>query len=167
MPYSKAPHGNNTEKKEEVWIGQSLRISRSDALAGGLGSSKVAENVRYYREYIDMEIRKGRSEEEVLESLGDPRLLAKSIIEANKNAGLNEGTNRNYDEETEGDVYGERTSAADISAVRVPGWLIFLIAVVIFLLIIGVIFSVISFLAPVIIPVLIVVLLVNLFRGRR
>ena len=83
------------------------------ALAGGLGSSKVAENVRYYREYIDMEIRKGRSEEEVLESLGDPRLLAKSIIEANKNAGLNEGTNRNYDEETEGDVYGERTSAAD------------------------------------------------------
>ena len=137
------------------------------ALAGGLGSSKVAENVRYYREYIDVEIRKGRSEEEVLESLGDPRLLAKSIIEANKNAGLNEGTNRNYDEETEGDVYGERTSAADTSAVRVPGWLIFLIAVVIFLLIIGVIFSVISFLAPVIIPVLIVVLLVNLFRGRR
>ena len=100
------------------------------ALAGGLGSSKVAENVRYYREYIDMEIRKGRSEEEVLESLGDPRLLAKSIIEANKNAGLNEGTNRNYDEETEGDVYGERTSAADTSAVRVPGWLIFLIAIV-------------------------------------
>ena len=64
------------------------------ALAGGVNSSRVAENVQYYREYIDMEIRKGRSEEEVLGSLGDPRLLAKSIIEANKRAGVSEGTNR-------------------------------------------------------------------------
>ena len=58
------------------------------ALAGGVNSSRVAENVQYYREYIDMEIRKGRSEEEVLGSLGDPRLLAKSIIEANKSRGV-------------------------------------------------------------------------------
>lgn len=135
------------------------------ALAGGLNSAGVAENVRYYREYIDVEIRKGRSEEEVLESLGDPRLLAKSIIEANKRAGLNEGTNRNYDEETQDNAYGEQERKGQ--AVRVPGWLIVLIVVVVLLLIIGVVFSIISVLAPIIIPVLIVVLLVNFFRGRR
>ncbi len=135
------------------------------ALAGGLNSSGVAENVRYYREYIDVEIRKGRSEEEVLASLGDPRLLAKSIIEANKRAGLNEGTNRNYDEETQDDVYAGKEGTG--SAVRVPGWLIILILIVVFLLIIGVIFSLISVLAPIIIPVLIVVLLVNFFRSRN
>lgn len=134
------------------------------ALAGGLSSSAVAENVRYYREYIDVEIRKGRSEEEVLGSLGDPRLLAKSIIEANKRAGVNEGTNRNYDEETPDNVYGDQERQGQ--AVRVPGWLIILIVVVVLLLIIGVIFSLISVLAPIIIPVLIVVLLVNFFRGR-
>ncbi|MDE7197680.1 MAG: DUF1700 domain-containing protein [Lachnospiraceae bacterium] len=135
------------------------------ALAGGLNSAAVAENVQYYREYIDVEIRKGRSEEEVLGSLGDPRLLAKSIIEANKRAGLNEGTNRNYDEETPDNVYGEQEGTGH--AVRVPAWLILLILGVLFLLIIGVIFSVISVLAPIIIPVLVVVLLVNFFRGRR
>lgn len=135
------------------------------ALAGGLNSAAVAENVRYYRDYIDVEIRKGRSEEEVLESLGDPRLLAKSIIEANKRAGLNEGTNQNYDEETPDRVYGEQEVSGQ--AVRMPGWLIILILVVVFLVIIGIVFSVISVLAPIIIPVLVVLLLVNFFRGRR
>lgn len=135
------------------------------ALSGGLGSALVAENVQYYREYIDVEIRKGRSEEEVLGSLGDPRLLAKSIIEANKRAGQNEGTNRNYDEETPGNA-GEGQGTVQ-GAVRMPGWLILVIVVVVLLLIIGVVFSVISFLAPVIIPVLIVLLLINFFKGRR
>lgn len=135
------------------------------ALAGGLNSATVAENVRYYREYIDVEIRKGRSEEEVLESLGDPRLLAKSIIEANKSAGLNEGTNRNYDEETPENVHGQQQVTGN--AVHVPGWLILLIVIVVFLLIIGVVFSIISVLAPIIIPVLVVVLLINFFRGKR
>lgn len=134
------------------------------ALAGGVNSSRVAENVQYYREYIDVEIRKGRSEEEVLDSLGDPRLLAKSIIEANKRAGISEGTNRTYDEETEAERYGKRGMP---NIVRVPGWLILLIAVVIFLLIIGLAFSMISFLAPIIIPVLLVVLAVNYFKGRK
>ena len=132
------------------------------ALAGGVNSSRVAENVQYYREYIDVEIRKGRSEEEVLQSLGDPRLLAKSIIEANKRAGISEGTNRTYDEETE--RYGENKGQG---VMRVPGWLILLIAGVIFLLIIGVAFSIISFLAPIIIPVLIVVLVINYLKGRK
>lgn len=136
------------------------------ALAGGVNSSRVAENVQYYREYIDVEIRKGRSEAEVLESLGDPRLLAKSIIEANKRAGISEGTNRTYDEEAVEEGGGEWRKTVKQNIMRVPGWLIALIVVVIFLLIIGVVFSMISFLAPIIIPVLVVILLVNYFKRR-
>ena len=137
------------------------------ALAGGVNSSRVAENVQYYREYIDMEIRKGRSEEEVLGSLGDPRLLAKSIIEANKRAGVSEVTNRTYDEESE-ESYAEKwRNAMKQNTMRIPGWLILLIAIVIFLLIIGLAFSMISILAPVIIPVLLVLLAVNYFKGRK
>lgn len=135
------------------------------ALAGGVNSSQVAENIRYYQEYIDVEIRKGRSEEEVLASLGDPRLLAKSIIEANKRAGVNEGTNLNYDEETADSASGTRQSGKGV-VVRMPTWLILLIVGVIAILIIGVIFSVISFIAPVLIPVLIIMLIVNYIRGR-
>lgn len=136
------------------------------ALAGGVGSAQVAENVRYYQDYIDTEIRKGRSETEVLSGLGDPRLLARSIIEANKRAGYVGGTNQNFDEETQEDDGEKRGSRASGGVVRVPGWLIILFVVVIALLIIGIVFRMISLLAPIIIPVLIVVLLYNFIRSR-
>lgn len=135
------------------------------ALAGGVNSSQVAENVRYYQDYIDAEIRKGRSETDVLSGLGDPRLLAKSIIEANKRAGYIEGTNQNFDEERQEDSARESMGASG-AAVRMPGWLIILIVTVVALIIIGLIFRMISFLAPVIIPVLIVVLIYNFIRSR-
>lgn len=135
------------------------------ALAGGLNSAQVAENVRYYQDYIDTEIRKGRNEAEVLSGLGDPRLLAKSIIEANKRAGYVEGTNQNFDEETQGDKEQER-EGIPLNAVRAPGWLILLIAIVVLLLVIGIIFRMISLLAPIIIPVLLVMLLYHFIRSR-
>lgn len=156
------------------------------ALAGGLDSRQVTENVRYYQEYIDMEIRKGRSESEVLAGLGDPRLLAKSIIEANKRAGRSEGTNLNYDEEIvdggsgkqtytytynygadqPGEDYEENTTGAG-RVIRMPGWLLLLIVTVVVLLIIGVTFSLISVMAPILIPVLIVMLIIRLFQNHR
>lgn len=138
------------------------------ALAGGLSSGQVAENVRYYREYIDSEIRKGRSEAEVMEQLGDPRLLAKSIIEANKRAGTSYGSNREYDEEVPEDV---RETERDRKAsggriVMFPVWLIMLIITVIVLVIIGVILRLIAVFAPVIIVVLVVLLIINVFEKK-
>ena len=51
------------------------------ALAGSLSSTQVTEHVTYYTEYIEMRMRKGDREEEILQTLGDPRLLAKTITE--------------------------------------------------------------------------------------
>ena len=51
------------------------------ALSGRVSHVVVNENVAYYERYIDTEIKKGRSEKEVLEELGDPRLIAKTIID--------------------------------------------------------------------------------------
>ena len=51
------------------------------ALSGRVSHVVVNENVSYYERYIDTEIKKGRSEKEVLEELGDPRLIAKTIID--------------------------------------------------------------------------------------
>jgi len=56
------------------------------ALTGKVPGTMVEDNVRYYEEYIEIQLRQGKAEEEVLGSLGDPRLLAKTIIEANKYA---------------------------------------------------------------------------------
>ena len=46
----------------------------------------IEENIRYYEEYIRGEVLKGSSEEAVTEAIGDPRLIAKTIIEASENA---------------------------------------------------------------------------------
>lgn len=55
-------------------------------LTGKVSTYKLQDLTRYYQDYIDTEIRKGRAEEEVIASLGDPRLLAKSIVTAQRNA---------------------------------------------------------------------------------
>lgn len=50
------------------------------ALNGKVSANVVSENIQYYEDYINTEIRKGKSEEEVLAALGDPRLIARTII---------------------------------------------------------------------------------------
>ena len=52
-----------------------------NALNGSVKPALVNENLRYYEEYIETEKRKGNSEAAVLEELGDPRLIARTIID--------------------------------------------------------------------------------------
>lgn len=138
------------------------------ALAGGLNSGQVAENVRYYQEYIDSEVRKGKSENEVMEGLGDPRLLAKSIIEANKRAGTSYGSNREYDEEMSADTQETDRDKAPSGGkiVMLPGWLILLFVTVAVILIIGVVTRLLAFFAPVIMVGLVILLIVKVFQSN-
>lgn len=141
------------------------KLQRS--LASGLGSSQVADNVRYYQDYIESEIRKGKSEEEVIASLGDPRLLAKSIIEANKHTGESYGSNREFDDEVADKSINRNYGKIFEYLAMLPGWLIALILIVIGLIIIGLITSLISLFAPVIIVVLGVILLIKVFQANK
>ena len=56
------------------------------ALASRVNPQVVTENINYYEEYINTEVRKGRNEDEVITGLGDPRLLARNIADAEKRA---------------------------------------------------------------------------------
>lgn len=134
-------------------------------LAGGLSSSQVAENVRYYEDYIATEIRKGKTEEDVLSDLGDPRLLAKSIIEANKRAGASYGSNQEYDEEIAEDP-ADRYGKNYIHKFMLPGWLLMVIITVAAIVLIGIATSLISLFAPVIIVGLAVLLIVKVFQNN-
>lgn len=138
------------------------------ALAGGLNSSLVAENVKYYQEYIDSEVRKGKSEDEVMALLGDPRLLAKSIIEANKRAGTSYGSNHEYDEEMAADTQKTDSDKASSGGkvVMLPGWLILLFVTVAVILIIGVVTRLLAFFAPVIMVGLVILLIVKVFQSN-
>ena len=52
------------------------------ALASTNDQRLINENYEFYRNYIEEELKKQRSEEEIMQELGDPRLIAHSIKEA-------------------------------------------------------------------------------------
>lgn len=123
------------------------------ALTGKVPATTVEDNIRYYEEYIEIQLRQGRSEEEVLEGLGDPRLLAKTIIEANKYA---EGS----------ETYGEDGSGKSFKQWyrERPHWLHTMMSVLITAFVLFVVFTVLQALFPFI---LLIVLATGVYRLIR
>lgn len=54
-------------------------------LAGSVSSEVIRESVTYYSNYIEDQIRAGKSQEDIIQELGYPNMVAKSIIDANQN----------------------------------------------------------------------------------
>ena len=51
-------------------------------LEGRVPYSVIQENIRYYDSYILDEVNKGADEAEVIESLGGPKIIARTIVDA-------------------------------------------------------------------------------------
>ena len=151
------------------------------ALNGRVSPSLVMDNVNYYEDYINTEIRKGRTEEEVLESLGDPRLIARTIIQTNggdnrsgyrntvygngeyREAGGQQNAHHKYNTDAQ-ETYGTHQNKVANVFAKLPGWVWLILGILVVVLIFSAVFSVLSFLAPVLIPILVVLFLVKLFR---
>ncbi len=67
------------------------------ALRRELSETEVMDNLRYYEDYIRRETAGGKAESEVLAGLGDPRLIARTILEVDEQK-----------EEQQGSGYGQR-----------------------------------------------------------
>ncbi|MBO5279563.1 MAG: DUF1700 domain-containing protein [Lachnospiraceae bacterium] len=52
-----------------------------DALVGEVPNAVIYDNKRYYERYFFSEMKQGRTEAEILEELGSPRLIARTIID--------------------------------------------------------------------------------------
>lgn len=73
-----------------------IEVLRSQ-LAGQMHEGRAAAHVRYYEDYIQSQVRGGRTEEDVLAELGDPRLIAKTLIDTNVDDGVeNYGDYQSY-----------------------------------------------------------------------
>lgn len=57
------------------------------ALKGELPPDRVKYYVEYYKKYIEDEVRNGRKQKDVIEELGHPNMIAKSVIEAERMSG--------------------------------------------------------------------------------
>ena len=114
------------------------------SLVSGLESSEVNEHINYYSQYIDSQIRMGISEEEVMASLGEPRLIAKTLL------GM-EGA------ETVTEEYVEDEAVRDANyryfnfngkTLKIPGWLFTILVCVVSFFVLTFAFALLTRLLP-------------------
>lgn len=156
-----------------------------EQLAGEIPSNEIYSNLHFYDQYIEREIASGKTEEEVMELLGDPRLIAKTLIDADgapthgssyQNegeytkadgySGYSEGssesteTQRSY-YETDDDTTKPKVHRLDLSTWYGKALLILAAGAIIFLIV-----TLLSALLPIIIIVVLVCVIMALFRKR-
>lgn len=137
-------------------------------LTGKVTPKKLQELTQYYNDYIDSEIRKGKSEEEVLHALGDPRLLAKSIVEAEGRSGSGYQSDSGVYEEGTNGGNGQRTR------LDVRAFVTLLVILLLLVIILSAVFGIIGFvlqvfvryILPVAVPIVLIYWLICFLRGR-
>lgn len=114
------------------------------SLSGCLEAREINEHIQYYSDYIDSRIRAGSSEEEIMSSLGEPRLLAKTLL------GM-----ENVETVTEEYVEDEKRADADYryfnlngKTLKIPGWLFTILICVISFCVLTVVFALLTRLVP-------------------
>lgn len=162
------------------------------ALQGEISQANVNENLRYYENYIIEESRKGRSEEDIIVELGNPRLIAKTIIETTDqlntdNSVYEEAPNQNYSsgsyEDGRTDGFGgngnqhprgfhvtfDETSGWDVryGRFKINSWYGTLLIILIVLLFFFLLANIAIILIPIVIPVILVGVILYLFFGKR
>lgn len=111
------------------------------SLGGKVSSREIVSQTDYYNEYIETQIRLGRAEEDVLLELGDPRLIAKSIIAA-------------WGSASDEIKPGKEETGQRKSFFKITGWRPLLV-IAVFLLCIFMIFAFVLSLLPIVLPIVI------------
>ena len=141
-----------------------------EALESELDRRTVQENVDYYNSYIIEETAKGRQESDVIAELGDPWVIARSVIGMTSDW-LGAGTAYDGDPGAGRGRDSGRQSRQEGSASILGAWwkkALFVLGIIgVFLIVIAVIGGIFSLLMPILVPVLAVVLILRLLGGTR
>jgi len=138
------------------------------SLSGRISPALVEENARYYEDYINTRIRLGESQENVLKELGDPRLIARSIVAAeSEKPGAGDRVNDGSEEETgrrERFRHTFHMSSLPAWALPVLGGGILLLVLVVLGLVFRLVLHMLAWLWPVIAMAMILLFFIKLFR---
>lgn len=95
---------------------EQLRLS----LNGRIDADQVMDNLRYYEDYINSQLRLGKTEEDIMSMLGSPRLIARTITDANSDGAQGYAE---YTQDTQGFGQGGRfTQSAQAYEREAQGW---------------------------------------------
>ena len=146
------------------------------SLDGEVSSDIIEQNVRYYDQYIGS--KSNEEEATILEELGNPRLIAKTIIETDKVAkqkgkfnGYKGNSYEYYSEEDDAETKHERS---DYGSNRINTKQTWIHKITLVLIMMAVIFGlffigrlIIGFLFAFAVPIILVLLLMALFKKRN
>ncbi len=138
------------------------------ALADTNNPVLIKENVDFYKNYIEDELKKSRDEEDILAELGEPRLIARSIKEA---AGIDdeflyEDVHKGKSFWGDSENNGESAPKGFVFSGKSVIW-IMLALILIFIIIVVIVGSIIYLLAPFLLVVIAVFWVLRIFSGRR
>lgn len=155
-----------------------LNILR-EALEGEVTQAEIDENLLYYNNYIEEEVRKGKRESEVLQQLGEPRLIAKTIIEAYSSSAK---TSRTYTYSNENENNSEKKAKKrglhaaydeqdgwDIrfGRFKINTWYGKMLLIILLIIIICIIGQIAMAILPIVFPIIVIFFLVSYFTGNK
>lgn len=132
-----------------------------ESLEGHVPQSVIAENVRYYENYIEERKNTGRTESEIIEELGSPRLIARSIIDAADQGQMGSDVfEETYTENGQEDSWQDDFYEASVRKMKAGC----VTAILITMIVMVAVFHIVAFLWPVLVVLLIVYLIWQHFR---
>lgn len=150
------------------------------ALQGEVSAEELQSNLDYYRRYFEQERLRGKSDDEIIGDLGDPRLIARSIIDADRITGKGEtnynafGAQKSTEQTTSRKTYEKsprpeedpngRRSQQGIGLTSKAGCIIWMVlAIVILISLVVLVTKLMIFLLP---AIFIIAAISYLFRGK-
>lgn len=128
-------------------------------LTGEIPPVKIKDNIDYYDRYISEKILAGQSEDEVLRMLGDPNLIARTIIDTQS------GKEEAYGEDRYTST-GHEEKQGNIKSRRLKPGTIAIIVIAVLVLVLFFVFRIIGALLPLVFPIIIVLLIVTALKRR-
>ncbi|WP_099469961.1 DUF1700 domain-containing protein [Konateibacter massiliensis] len=149
-----------------------------EALEGEVSQSIIEENISYYSTYIDSEIRKGKSEAEVLQLLGEPRLIAKTIIDTNGSASTgrtytysNEAAGESQENNAQGGFHASYNEQGGVDfkygKFKINTWYVKMALIILVIAILCIVGRIALAILPIIFPIVVIFALVSYFTGNR
>ena len=134
-------------------------------LSGQMHEGKVAAHVRYYEDYIQSQVRSGRDEQQVLDELGDPRLIARTLQDTDVDNGqLDYEEYSTYSDDAQNT---QSSSRNHVHVWRFDTWYSKLLGILILLIILFLVFHILTVVLPVFIMVALIMLAISIIRNIR
>ncbi len=151
-------------------------------LENDLDRAEVHSQVEFYQAYIDDEVKKGRHEQDVVDELGDPFAIARTVVDTleseksrtetggrtgQREAANQSGNNHGYNQQGNNQGYQDpsRRTVQFGTSSRWGCWLYLIIFILILFVVGSLLGAIASVLMPILIPVILVLLAINLWKN--